>query len=43
VIARCDFCPVLPLPVLIPKRLGLGFNKTRQHLCYLNVNKLEYE
>jgi hypothetical protein len=28
-----EACQVVPLPVLIPKQLGLGFNKTGQHLC----------
>jgi hypothetical protein len=26
--------PRFPLPVLIPKQLGLGYNKTGQHLCF---------
>jgi hypothetical protein len=26
--------PTLPLPVLIPKQLGLGVNKTGQQLCF---------
>jgi hypothetical protein len=36
--ARClmsDFAATdLPRPVLIPKQLGLGFNKTSQQLCF---------
>jgi hypothetical protein len=32
-------CQVLPLSVLIPKQLGLGFNKTRVSTFALNFNK----
>jgi hypothetical protein len=30
---------ILPLPVLIPKQLGLGFDITGQQLCALDLNK----
>ena len=31
--ALCAACQMLPRPVLTPKQLGLGFNKTNQQLC----------
>jgi hypothetical protein len=30
---------ILPFPIKIPKRLGLGFNKTNQQLLLFNLAK----